>query len=75
MCCGSGAVAQVLNLAVGKLVALRKSVGLMPEASIRRGIHNRQLPASLAACGANERKTSKTYETHFIGELVEKLFS
>lgn len=42
--CGSGTVAQALNLAVGKLVALRKSIVLVTEASIGRV--SAQRPAS-----------------------------
>lgn len=49
--CHPGMVAQALNLAVGKLVALRKSIVLMTEASIGR-VSAR--PASPAACGMNE---------------------
>lgn len=66
--CRSGMVAQALNLAVGKLVALRKSIVLMTEASIERV--SAQRPASPAACGVNERGTPEMYEMHFIGELV-----
>ena len=69
--CHSGTVVQALNLAVGKLLALRKSIVLMTEASIGRV--STQRPASPAACGVNELATSDMYEMQFIGELVSKL--